>query len=105
MSDKYLDQIGLFPNKNRKTENHPAFTGDLTLSNETLGELVRMVKAGGTARLSCSAWVNPWQGQKRISVKVHPWRDAPLKQEQPKQQVNPFAESGQAETLNDDLPF
>ena len=106
MSDKYEDQMGLFPNENRATDRHPQFRGSMTLSYKTLQELVAKAKAGGEAKLSCAAWVHPYKDSKRISVSVQPWQDEPPKEK--KQQVNPFAESGassQQAAFNDDIGF
>lgn len=98
MSGRFDDNLGLFPNKNRRGDNDPHYRGDVTLSVETLKELVNMAKAGKEPKLSASAWVNDWNGSKRISCKLRPW----VEREQPsREQVDPFASAGQ----QDDIPW
>ncbi len=100
MSGKYDDNIGLFPNKNRSNDSQPVFRGAVTLSNELLGEMVKRVKAGQEAKLSCAAWVNEYQGGKRINVKLQPWQDQP----EAKKAVGSDLLQEQA-PLDDGIPF
>lgn len=45
----------LFTN-NKKSENHPDFRGEITITNTLLREIVDEVKAGREAKLSIAAW-------------------------------------------------
>lgn len=99
MSGKYDDRLGLFPNKHRRGDNDPHFQGSVTLSVETLKELVEMARAGKEPRLGASAWVNDWEGKKRISVTIRPWVE---REDNRREQVDPFAGDKPAE---DNFPF
>lgn len=109
MSGKYDDNIGLFPNKKRQNENSPHFTGSVVVSRETLSQLVQKAKAGQEAKLGAAAWVNAYEGGKRINVKIRPWED---RTEQQPQQSRPAPQSDglmdmspAVNTQQDDFPF
>lgn len=91
---KYEDSIGLFPARNRTSENAPHYRGELELSVESLKELVAMAKAGKDIKMSVSAWINDWNGQKRISAKVRPWQDEPPgRSNGGRKEVDPFSDA------------
>lgn len=75
MSNKFEDNLGLFPTKNRTSEKSPQFTGNVVLSKELLKTLVGMVKAGAEPKMRAACWVNEWQGGKRLSVKLEAWEE------------------------------
>jgi hypothetical protein len=48
----------LFKVKERKSDKHPAMSGELTLTKALLKELIEEAKAGRPIKLSLSAWNN-----------------------------------------------
>jgi len=48
----------LFKVKERKSDKHPAMSGELTLTKALLKELIEEAKAGKPIKLSLSAWNN-----------------------------------------------
>lgn len=95
MSNNFEDKLGLFPGKRTK-ESSPHYTGSVVLSNETLKELVSMVKAGKEPKLGAACWVNDWkEGKKRLAVNLSPWKE---REEPAPTTQDPFA-------VEDDLPF
>lgn len=51
-----ITQGALFVNNRKKSQNHPDFRGELTLSKALLKELVEKAKAGEEAKMSLSVW-------------------------------------------------
>lgn len=95
MTDKFEDQLGLFPAKRTK-ETSPHYWGTVVLSEETLRQLITMYKAGEEPKLAGACWVNDWkEGKKRLAVKLSPFEE---REKKPKTTQDPFA-------VEDDLPF
>lgn len=75
---KYKDssQGALFINNRRKTDAHPNFRGELTITKTLLKDLVEKVKAGGEAKLALSAWDRKSKaGNRYISVAAQMYVD------------------------------
>lgn len=55
-SNRDMTQGALFINNRKKSQSHPDFRGELTLSKALLKELVERVKEGKEAKLSLAVW-------------------------------------------------
>ena len=64
--------LALFPNSNKKADNHPDFRGELTVSREELKEWVKALE-GDHVKLRVACWAKTSKNGKRFlsgSVKV-----------------------------------
>lgn len=74
----------LFKVKERKSDKHPAMTGELTLTKALLKELIEEAKAGNPIKLSVSAWNNTAKsGLQYISLSAKKWVGKELNDEVP----------------------
>jgi hypothetical protein len=105
----------LWPNRNKLTDRHPDYTGDIEFSNEVVESLYNQMKQGAVPKASISGWKRESQaGNKFMSITAKLWtpRDGgqqrpsqPRSQERPQQprqqerQVQPQA------TFDDEIPF
>lgn len=61
----------IFPNREKASQNHPDYTGDLELDMDTLRQLVADVNAGMPARLRLAGWLNDMKnGGKYLRIKA-----------------------------------
>jgi hypothetical protein len=79
----------LFKVKERKSDKHPAMSGELTLTKALLKELIEEAKAGKPIKLSLSAWNNTSKaGNQYVSLAA-----------------KKYVEYGKKEESDDETPF
>jgi len=52
------DTGAIFPNKSKKSKDHPDFTGSIDLSQGLVRKLVDTIKNGGGAKIRVAGWKN-----------------------------------------------
>ena len=105
----------LWPNRNKLTDRHPDYTGDIEFSNEVVESLYNQMKQGAVPKASISGWKRESQaGNKFMSITAKLWtpRDGgqqrpsqPRAQERPQQPRQQERQVQPQPTLDDDLPF
>ena len=72
----------LFKVKERKSDKHPAMSGELTLTKALLKELIEDAKAGKAIKLSLSAWNNTSKaGNQYVSIAAKKYQEYGKKEE------------------------
>ena len=52
------DTGAIFPNKAKKSQEQPDFTGTIEISKDLMAKLVRTVQGGGEAKIRVAGWKN-----------------------------------------------
>jgi hypothetical protein len=61
MSKYHKSEGGLWPNKDKKAQNHPDMTGKVDLTREQLKGLIAMAKKGETPKVKLASWTRKAQ--------------------------------------------
>jgi hypothetical protein len=105
----------LWPNRNKLTDRHPDYTGDIEFSNEVVESLYNQMKQGAVPKASISGWKRESQaGNKFMSITAKLWtpRDGgqqrpsqPRAQERPQQPRQQERQVQPQPTFDDEIPF
>jgi hypothetical protein len=105
----------LWPNRNKLTDRHPDYTGDIEFSNEVVESLYNQMKQGAVPKASISGWKRESQaGNKFMSITAKLWtpRDGgqqrpsqPRSQERPQQPRQQERQVQPQPTFDDEIPF